>query len=88
MQREASIWRGATSASVGQASMQRVQLPQRSTAGASDTPGISATASEVTMTPSSSQEPICWLITQVFFPIQPMPARAANARSRIGPVST
>jgi len=32
MQREASICRGATKAPVGQASMQRVQLPQRSVA--------------------------------------------------------
>ena len=32
MQREASIWCGATRASVGQASMQRVQVPQRSAA--------------------------------------------------------
>ena len=28
------------------------------------------------ISPSSSQEPICGLITQVFLPIQPMPARA------------
>ena len=40
------------------------------------------------MTPSSSHEPSCWFMTQVFLPIQPMPARAAMARSTMGPVST
>ena len=68
----ASNWWGAMKALVGQASIQRVQVPQRSGAGRS---GVSS--SEVRITPRKSQEPICWLMMQVFFPIHPTPAYLA-----------
>ena len=59
-------------ASVGQASRQAVQVPQRSSAGSA---GVSS--SEVRMTPRKSHEPSCWLMMQVFLAIQPMPAYLA-----------
>src|SRR5216683_2514034 len=86
MHRDASISRGATSAPVGQASRQRVQLPHRSAAACNETPA--ATGSEVTITPRSSHDPNSWFNTQVFLPIQPTPAFTAADRSTRGPVST
>ena len=82
MQRDASICRTsfsgvASSASVGQASTQRVHVPQRSAAAASSHRLYAASGSDVTITPSSSHEPSCWFSTQVLRPIQPTPARAA-----------
>ena len=55
MQRLASIWPGAMRASVGQASMQRRQVPQRSAAGVGRL--AAATSSEVTMQPRKSHRP-------------------------------
>src|SRR6266436_1780357 len=68
---------------VGHASMQRVQVPQRS--GGGEAGEIS---SETRSSPRKNHEPISWLIRQVFFPIQPSPARLAYARSSSGAVST
>ena len=83
MHRRASSWYGAVIAPVGQASMQRVQVPQWSMAGSSGGSG-----SVVITSPSSSHEPISALMTQVFLPTQPMPARAASSFSMTGAVST
>ena len=77
MHREASISLGPTSAWVGQASMHRVQLPQRSAATCNSSPA--AISSEVTITPSSSQDPNPWFSTHAFLPIHPTPAFAAAA---------
>src|SRR6266498_4914027 len=72
---ESSVYAGpgpreGTSASVGQASMQRVQVPQRSGAGVSG-----SMSSEVSNSPRKNQEPIGSLMRHVFLPIHPSPAR-------------
>ena len=59
-------------ACVGHASMQRVQLPQRSAAGVS-----AGSSSEVRITPRNSHDPIFWWMMQVFLPIHPIPAYLA-----------
>ena len=38
--------------------------------------------------PTKKYEPRCGLMSIVFLPNQPRPARSASSRSRIGPVST
>lgn len=43
---------------------------------------------EVSITPRKSHDPNCSFRTQVFLPIQPMPAYLAKMRSMTGPVST
>src|ERR1700686_1238093 len=78
-----SSWYGARIASVGQASMQRVQVPHRSGAGMSG-----ASSRDVRITPKKNHEPLFLLMMQVFLPIQPTPAYFAKTRSTIGPVST
>src|SRR5437870_6536164 len=85
---ESSVYAGpgpteGTSASVGQASMQRVHVPQRSGAGVSG-----SMSSEVSNSPRKNQEPIGSLMRHVFLPIHPSPARLAYARSSNGAVST
>ncbi len=76
MHRRASMVYGAGNASVGQASRQRVQLPQWSVIGGSGRSGRS-----VRMTPRKKNEPAVSFKTSVFLPIQPMPAAAASSRS-------
>ena len=58
-----------TIAAVGQASMQRVQVPQRSGGGASG-----SRSSVVSSSPRKNHDPSFWLIRQVFLPIHPSPA--------------
>ena len=60
-----------TMACVGHASMQRVQVPQRSGGGA---PG--SRSSDVTISPRKNHDPSGSLIRQVFLPIQPKPGQA------------
>src|ERR1700724_1147521 len=67
---------GPTRAWVGHASIHRVQVPQLSGAGRS---GVNS--NDVTITPKKSQEPIFWLIRQVFLPSHPTPAYFAYTRS-------
>ncbi len=67
-----------TMAAVGQASMQRVHVPQRPGGGASAASAASASiASETSSSPRKNHEPPAWLMRQVFFPIQPSPAMRA-----------
>ena len=73
---------GPTKALVGQASMQAEQLPQLLVVGSSIGSGISVNSS-----PRKNQDPALLLISMVFFPIHPMPAFSARARSRIGALS-
>ena len=61
-------------AAVGQASMQRVQVPQRSGGGESG-----SRSRVVSSSPRKNHEPAYWLIRQVFCPIQPSPASRARA---------
>ena len=68
MQRVESSTPGATSACVGHASRQSVQVPHWSSAGASTSSGRLQMISA-----RKIHEPSCGLITQVFLPIQPMP---------------
>ena len=83
MQRRASRTHGPTKASVGQASRQARQEPQRSGSGASG-----ASSAVVSSTPMKNQEPSDGRSSIVFLPILPSPARAARSRSSTGPVST
>src|SRR6266576_2818875 len=78
-----SSWYGPRKAFVGQASRQRVHVPQRSGDGRS---GVSS--NDVRITPRNSHDPIFWFRMQVFLPIQPTPAYFAYTRSTKGPVST
>ena len=74
---------GSTSAPVGQASRQRVQLPHCSS------PCVSGSSGRVQMiSPRNSHDPISGLIRHVFLPIHPRPAYCAYTRSCTGPVST
>src|SRR5579863_3023594 len=75
-----------TIAAVGQASIQRVQVPQRSGGGASEASG--SIESVVRSSPRKNHDPSCWLMRQVFLPIQPNPACLAIERSSRGAVST
>ncbi len=83
MHRRASSWYGAVIAAVGHASMHRRQVPHRSTAGSS-----ASSAKLVNISPRKTHDPIFSLITHVFFPIHPIPARAARSFSITGAVST
>ena len=51
-------------------------------------PSAGARSSESSSSPRKNHEPICWLITHVFLPIQPKPAFCASERSSSGAVST
>src|SRR5438128_9600316 len=72
-----------TIASVGHASMQRVQEPHRSGGGAP-----LSNASEVMISPRQNHDPCGSLIKQVLRPIHPSPASRAKLRSSRGAVST
>src|SRR5688572_31910071 len=74
---------GSTIASVGQASMQAVQLPQWSVIGSSYSRSRFSRIS-----PRKTQEPNSFVITFECFPIQPTPARIAQGFSITGEVST
>ena len=83
MQRVASTVPGATMAPVGHADRHAVHSPHWSK------PGSSGSSGRLVMRhPRNSHEPSSGLITQLFLPIQPMPACCAYTRSWIGPVST
>jgi hypothetical protein len=73
----------AVIACVGHASMHRLHVPHRSTAGSS-----AGSSSVVSTSPSSTHDPMFSLITHVFFPTQPIPARAASSFSITGALST
>src|ERR1700676_224620 len=93
MHSRASSSPGATIAWVGQAVMQRVQVPQRSGAGksavrSSFVKSSLAKSSELRITPSNSHDPSCWLMMHVFLPIHPMPAYLASPAPMTGPVQT
>ena len=73
--------------------MQRVHLPQSLPAcvPSGSRPGSGASAgssSRVTMQARNSQLPNSREISIAFFPVNPIPARAAQPRSSTGPVST
>ena len=68
-----------SNAPVGHASRQSVQLPHRS---GIDTSGSST--SVVTTSPSSTNDPQPGTMSSPFFPMNPRPARAAQARSSTG----
>src|SRR5262249_36491081 len=70
-------------APVGQALIQSEQVPQRSEPGTSG-----GSASVVRISPNNNQEPCSEDTRLECFPIQPRPARCAQAFSIIGPVST
>jgi hypothetical protein len=70
-------------APVGQAAMQRSQVPHRTGAGASGARSTSRMSS-----PRSSHGPWAGEMRQADFPAHPIPARAASARSRTGSAST
>ncbi len=82
MQRVASIVRSPRSAPVGQASTQRVHAPHEVRSG-----GSGSSSSVVTISPKNTAEPRPLTMRLVCLPIQPNPARAANARSASGAVS-
>ena len=84
MHRVASSTRGSTNASVGQASRQRVQLPQRSRSK-----GGVAVQREIGEDRADEEEGARrpGRISMVFLPIQPSPARWASSRSGTGPAS-
>src|SRR5690606_28230852 len=80
----ASICAGATIASVGQASIQRVQVPQKSPAnGASYSNGKSTIS-----VARKKKDPDFLVIRLAFLPIQPKPVSRAQARSSTGALST
>src|SRR5580765_658222 len=83
--RESSVYpnRPGTIAAVGHASTHRVHVPHRSGGGTSG-----SIASDTNNSPRKNQEPDCWLIKHVFFPIHPSPASRAYDRSSSGAVST
>jgi hypothetical protein len=83
MQRVASSTLGSTKASVGQASRQRVQVPQCSVENGSS----GARSRSVKIDPMKVQEPAPGRMSMAFLPIQPSPARSASSRSGTGPVS-
>ena len=83
MQRRASSSHGPTMAWVGHTSIQAVQLPQCSVAGASAGSGRSVYSS-----PRKNQEPARRWIRLVCLPIQPKPALRASAFSSTGALST
>ena len=83
MQRVASSTRGSTSAPVGQASRQRVQVPQWSVGSLRSC----SRARSVKTVPMKKNDPAPGRISIVFLPIQPSPARRARARSGTGPES-
>ena len=71
-------------ASVGHASIQRVQLPQWSAVGS-----ISYSSSISTISSAKKKkEPTCLLNRLLFLPIQPKPAFFAHALSKTGAEST
>ena len=83
MHRRASSWKGAGNASVGQASRQRVQEPQRSGSGASR-----GSSSVVKIAPRNTQLPMSRPRRLVCLPCQPIPAACASGFSITGAVST
>ena len=84
MQRVASSTCGSMNAPVGQASRQRVQLPQWSVVKG----GSGGSGRSVKIVPMKKNEPAPGRISMVFLPIQPRPARWASSRSGTGPSST
>src|SRR5690348_13263404 len=72
-----------TRALVGQASIHRVQDPQRSGGGESG-----SSSSDVINSPRKNHDPKGSLIRQVLRPIHPSPASRAKLRSNSGAVST
>jgi len=83
MHRRGSSTKGRSNARVGQASRQRVHEPHRSAIGVS---GVRA--SVVTTSPRSTNDPSPGTMSIPFFPTNPRPARAAQARSSTGTSST
>jgi DNA invertase Pin-like site-specific DNA recombinase len=80
----ASSTRGATNACVGHASRHRVHRPHRSASkGASGTSGHASTSA-----PRKKKLPRVGLMSRVFLPNHPSPARRARSRSSSGPEST
>ena len=74
---------GSTIAFVGQASMQAVQLPQKSSCGKSLSSFV-----EVKIVARKIHEPKSFEIKLLCFPLQPIPDFCAKYFSKIGPVST
>ncbi len=70
---------------VGQASTQRVHVPQERPRGFV---GVGDKSRSVIISESSTHEPNSFVIKHVFFPMKPRPACSARDRSRRGPVST
>src|SRR5699024_5017147 len=68
---------------VGQTSMHFRQLPQSSASGSSGLNGIL-----MSISPKYTNEPNSSVISKVFFPVKPTPARSATAPSTSSPVST
>ena len=83
MHRVASSTCGATNAAVGQASRQRVQVPQWSSANGASM----ARSRSVNTVPMKKSDPTPGRSSMVFLPIQPSPARWASSRSGTGPAS-
>ncbi len=89
MQRRASSANGATKAWVGQASRQARQVPHRLRIGCATPPsGSSVTSTSSRSSPSSAHEPAPGMISSVFLPTKPSPARSASSRSSTGAEST
>ena len=84
MHRVASSTRGAVIASVGQACMHRVHVPHRSASNGASTASGKSTNSDA----RKRNDPARGLISIVFLPNQPSPARCARSRSSTGPEST
>ena len=79
----ASRTNGSGNACVGQASRQAVQVPQCDAANGSS--GVSSRS--VSSAPRKKKLPRCGLMSIVFLPTQPSPARRAKSRSSSGAVS-
>ena len=83
MHNRASSLKGAVIACVGQASMHKRHSPQERSSG------VSGAKSRVVITLArNTHDPSPLVMSMVFLPINPSPARCARARSRSGPVST
>ena len=84
MQRRASRVKGPVKASVGQATKQRVQVPQWFlTSGGS---GVASAAKNTV--PKNIQEVLAGTMVTQFLPVNPAPASRAHLRSKMGAVST